>query len=113
LMFATPTGSTAYNLAAGGPVCDPGLNLILMTAISPHSHFHQTMILSPGQIYEAREKPSDNKRGLIFSIDGRRAGALGQGGHIRVRSSEVRARFIDLGLRDFYRRVDVKLRVGK
>jgi len=113
LIFATPTGSTAYNLAAGGPVADPSLQLILMTAICPHSQFHQSMILSPQESYQVREVPGNNESGLALSVDGRRAGVLRKGGHVTIRCSDARVPFIDLGLRDFYHCVDVKLKPGK
>ena len=113
LIFSTPTGSTAYNLAAGGPVADPGLNLILMTAICPHSYCHHTMILSPEQVYTVKEVAGNNKSGLALSLDGRKVGVLYAKGEIQIRRAQAQASFIDLGLRDFYRRVDVKLRVGK
>ena len=113
LMFSTPTGSTAYNLAAGGPLADPSLDLIMMTAICPHSHFHNTMILSPAQTYQALEVPGNNKSGMLLSVDGRRAGVLRQGGHLLVGGCSARVSFIDFGLRDFYRRVDIKFKVGK
>ena len=113
LIFATPTGSTAYNLSAGGPVVDPGLSLILMTAICPHPQFHHTMILSPTGLYEVREVPGNNESGLILSVDGNRVGVLRQGGHVLIRRSDAYAPFIDLRVRDFYHCVDIKLKAGK
>ena len=113
VIFATPTGSTAYNLSAGGPLVDPSLSLILMTAICPHSQFLGAMILSPQQEYIARELPGNDKSGLALSIDGHAIGTLKQGESVLVRMAAKRARFIDLERSDFYRRVDLKLKVGK
>lgn len=113
LIFATPTGSTAYNLSAGGPLADPSLDLILMTAICPHSHFHNTIILPPNQAYTATEIPGWNKDGLLLSVDGRRVGCMRAGERLWVSGAKKKAAFIDLGLRDFFGRVDLKLRVGR
>ncbi|MFP3154561.1 NAD(+)/NADH kinase [Lachnospiraceae bacterium ZAX-1] len=46
IIIATPTGSTAYNMSAGGPIVDPKANLILITPISPHSFNAKSIVLS-------------------------------------------------------------------
>ena len=112
VIFSTPTGSSAYNLSAGGPLADPELRLILMTALCPHSHFHRTIILSPSQSYIAKEIPGSNESGLALLVDGVSKGVLREDGHILIRAAAAQAPFIDLGLSDFYRRVEIKLRVG-
>jgi len=112
VIFSTPTGSSAYNLSAGGPLADPELSLILMTALCPHSHFHRTIILSPGQSYTVKEVPSSNESGLALIIDGKSVGVLRADGHVCIRAAAAQAPFIDFGLSDFYRRVELKLRVG-
>ncbi len=47
MIVATPTGSTGYNLSAGGPVVDPKAQLLLITPICPHSMQHNSIVLSP------------------------------------------------------------------
>lgn len=113
LIFATPTGSTAYNLSAGGCIAHPSLNLILMTAICPHSHFNHSLILSPSWVYKAREVSGNNRDGLVLMVDGNRMATLRDGAYIKVTRAEAMATFVDLGMRDFYQSVDNKLRIGK
>ena len=112
VIFSTPTGSSAYNLSAGGPLADPALSIILMTALAPYSHYHRSIILSPEQTYTVKELPGDNDSGLALLMDGTDVGTLQLGGHLTIRAAAVKAQFIDLGLSDFYRRVEIKLRVG-
>lgn len=109
LIFSTPTGSTAYNLSAGGCIAHPSLNLILMTAICPHSHFNHSLILSPNQTYKAQEVPGNNREGLVLMVDGNRVATVRTDSHILISRSEVTASFVDLGVRDFYHCVDRKL----
>lgn len=47
VMLATPTGSTAYNLSAGGPICDPQVQAIVLTALAPHTLSARPLVLSP------------------------------------------------------------------
>jgi len=109
VIFSTPTGSSAYNLSAGGPLADPALSLILMTALCPHSQFHRTIILSPNQSYTVREVPGNNESGLALIVDGINVGVLQEGEHVLIRAAAAQAPFIDLGLSDFYRRAQLKL----
>ncbi|MGI6403958.1 MAG: NAD(+)/NADH kinase [Oscillospiraceae bacterium] len=112
IIFSTPTGSTAYNLSAGGSIVDPTLHLIQMTAICSHSHFNHSIILSPEQVYQVRELPGNNQFGLHVTVDGKRVAQLMPDSHILVKKSQQTAAFIDLRLRDFYSCVDQKLALG-
>lgn len=69
LIFATPTGSTAYNLSAGGPIVGPGVNAIAMTPICPHTLGNRSVIFDHStEISVASEGPGPSPR---VTVDGR------------------------------------------
>lgn len=109
VIFSTPTGSTAYSMSAGGPIVSPELSLILVTAICPHSAFNCSLVLPPDQTYTVSENPAGAKHGMYVSVDGARVGRLMPGGAVTVSRSETGARFIDLGLREFFSNLNQKL----
>lgn len=71
IIIATPTGSTAYSLSAGGPVVEPGAKTIIITPICPHTLFSRSIILGPDKILEVRLS-SGNKKDIL-SVDGKTA----------------------------------------
>ena len=113
IIFSTPTGSTAYSLSAGGSIVHPSLEVILITAICPHSPLSSSLILSPNETYSAVEIAGNNPGGLIVTIDGIRIGTLYGGEHLKITKSAQSIPFIDLGVRDFYSCVAQKLSFGR
>jgi len=69
IIIATPTGSTAYSLSAGGPVVEPEAKAIIITPICPHTLFSRSIILGPDKILEVRLR-SGNKIDIL-SVDGK------------------------------------------
>jgi len=75
LIISTPTGSTAYNLSAGGPIISPNNELIVMTPICPHSLTARSIVLSGDDEVKITFKHAKNKHvnDLIVTIDGQEA----------------------------------------
>lgn len=78
IVIATPTGSTAYSLSAGGPVVVPTVESILLTAVSPHTLAIRPLVLPPTA--EVRVRAEDGPEELLVTVDGQvgttfRAGA--------------------------------------
>jgi NAD+ kinase len=69
IIIATPTGSTAYSLSAGGPVVEPKAETIIITPICPHTLFSRSIILGPDKVLEVRLNSRNEKD--IFSVDGK------------------------------------------
>ena len=82
LIIATPTGSTAYSLSAGGPLLTPDSSVFAITPICPHSLTNRTVIIGDTAIVEVR---MCNQRDEVFlTVDGQRAIPLGSDDWLRV-----------------------------
>lgn len=97
VLVATPTGSTAYNLSAGGPVVYPALEAILVTPVVPHPNLVPPLVLPTDALIEVAVTTDDE---ATLSLDGQTHLRLASGDGIQVRSSELRARFVRLGGRE-------------
>ncbi|MGH9083739.1 MAG: NAD(+)/NADH kinase, partial [Acidimicrobiales bacterium] len=73
VLVATPTGSTAYNLSAGGPVLSPRLPAMVLTPVAPHLSIDRSLVLREDQVVTVRVLPG---RPAVLVIDGREVGRL-------------------------------------
>jgi NAD+ kinase len=107
LIAATPTGSTAYALAAGGPILPPELRNILLVPVAPHLSVDRAVILPEGaevRITVHADSP------VILSCDGRTPEEVLDGDCVRVRTAEVSAQFARVqGQGYFYRNITTRL----
>jgi NAD+ kinase len=93
LIAATATGSTAYALAAGGPILPPDLRNILLVPIAPHLSVDRGVVLSEGSSVSIMVK-SDNS---VVSVDGQPPIQLAEEDHVDVRAAEYTAQFVRFG----------------
>jgi NAD+ kinase len=103
LIVSTPTGSTAYNFAAGGPILSPRMDALVFTPVAPHMVFDRSLVLSSaeriGFIVLERSGP------VTVSVDGQLRGVLQPGDWVSVFASEYRPRLVRLLDTDFLGRV--------
>ncbi|SFO79537.1 NAD+ kinase [Geodermatophilus dictyosporus] len=83
VLFATPTGSTAYAFSAGGPVVWPDLEAILLVPSNAHALFARPLVTSPDSVLSVAVPPDGNRARV--SADGRRALDVPDGGRVDVR----------------------------
>lgn len=97
MVVATPTGSTAYNLSAGGPIVAPAASLILMTPISPHTMINRSIVL-PDTVRIGIELTPRKDRELtaILGFDGKGEVPLSVGDRIEISRSEKVTRIFKL-----------------
>ena len=91
LIVATPTGSTAYNLSAGGPLLDPALPAILLTPICSHTLSQRPLVLPDDNWVEVRLLSSEE---VTLTLDGQVGIALAGGDRVRIARSERPVRLV-------------------
>lgn len=100
LIFSTPTGSTAYNLSAGGPILAPDSKSIIISAICPH-HISTRPIVVEKPVTAILNRGSK----VILTADGQEMIPIRVGYKIRIQRSELKTRFIRLKKYDFFARI--------
>ena len=99
LLVATPTGSTAYNLSARGPVLSPRLRAIVVTPVSPHMLFDRPLVLDPTeQLHLGILEP----RPAVLVVDGATVTSLEPGSSVRCREGDRPARLVTFGHNNFH-----------
>ena len=93
LIAATATGSTAYALAAGGPILPPELRNILLVPIAPHLSVDRAVVLAEGSTVSIRV----NGENAVLSVDGQPSITLMEDDNIHVRAAEVTTQFVRFG----------------
>lgn len=99
LIISTPTGSTAYALAAGGPVLPPELKNILLIALAPHLSIDRAVVLAHGVTVDVI---AHTEHQAFLSVDGQADVPLSDGDTVRVRISEYVARFVRVQDRNYF-----------
>lgn len=109
LVVATPTGSTAYNFSAGGPLVSPTVDTLLLTPVAAHSLFARTMALDPASTITVRVS---SDRPVRVSTDGIEMGFLGEGNFVEISRGERVARFLTFADHGFPTVVKTKFRLS-
>jgi NAD+ kinase len=105
IIVATPTGSTAYTFSAGGPLVDPELDSLVMTAVAPHNLFGRAIVFGPAitlDLTVASDRPAR------VNVDGRAQADLAPGDVVRVSKGEESVRLVRLSPSNFARTVKEK-----
>jgi NAD+ kinase len=112
LIIATPTGSTAYNLAAGGPIVEPDVDALVITPIAPHTLTNRPIVIPATSI--VRVQPNMQERDEIsITFDGQSGFELQSGDEVLVQRAEKPLRLINTGTRSYFEVLRTKLKWGE
>ena len=109
IVVATPTGSTAYSLSAGGPIVEPDANNILITPICSHDMVSRCMVASENRVITVG-LVRNNHRNAYLSVDGGKAQRLNMGDVATIKKSSLATRLIRLKDRSFYDVISAKFK---
>ena len=110
IILSTPTGSTAYALSAGGPVIEPSVDCIGVTAISPHSLSARPVLFSAEKVLFVQPSPQ-SRSSVYLTVDGDQGARLNAGDYVEVSRSEKRLRLLSLNEGGCYETLRRKLKI--
>lgn len=113
LIISTPTGSTAYSLAAGGPVVHPVVEGIILTPICPHSLTQRPIIFPADREVKIQYQSSNRQAEVLVSLDGQHSFPLKPGEEIKVHGAEGRLKIYYNPQRHFFGLLQQKLKWGE
>jgi NAD+ kinase len=113
LIVSTPTGSTAYNLSAGGPIVYPTMNAIVLTPICPHMLSNRPLVLPDELDIEISIMPPSDKQEIYVTLDGQEGTPLSENDRVCVRKSDQRVLLIQSPDKNYFDVLRAKLKWGE
>lgn len=110
LIVATPTGSTAYSMAAGGPIVEPGAKNLIITPICAHALNARTVVLGDNRTVNVSLSRSEGFN-VVLSVDGKRDFAIEPGDSIEIKKSSHVTKLVNATRRNYYEIVNKKLNI--
>ena len=111
VIIATPTGSTAYSLSAGGPIVEPEARNIIITPICAHDVGSRCIVTSDKRVITVK-MVRNARRNAYLSVDGGKAVRLNMGDVVTVRKSDLETKLLRLKDTSFFDVVTAKFRIG-
>ena len=108
VIVSTPTGSTGYSMAAGGPIVEPTAHNLLLTPICPHATRSTSYVLSPDHVITV-EAADANRKFVYLSVDGGKAFSLKNGDQVKVCKSKYETQLVRLSKKSLCEILDQKM----
>ena len=113
LIVASATGSTAYNLAAGGPIVHPLVDAVILTPIAPHTLTNRPIVIPADHVIEVRPRIEPGAEDVFITYDGQEGYPLRAGDVVRVRRAERTLRLVKAPARSYFQLLREKLNWGE
>jgi NAD+ kinase len=110
LIISTPTGSTAYNLSAGGPILFPTMDAVVLTPIAPHTLSNRPIVVPGAQRIEVTLQVEQD---VMLTMDGQVGVPLREGDLVEVEKAAARIRLVRFPQKDFFSVLRTKLKWGE
>src|SRR5262249_16923184 len=101
MIVATPTGSTAYNLAAGGPILQPTIEALVLTPIAPHMLTNRPIVIPSTSVVRIQPQMTDRDE-LYVTFDGQTGHELQVGDELQIRCADRRVRLLRPSTRSYF-----------
>lgn len=113
LIIASPTGSTAYNLAAGGPIVHPRVDALVLTPIAPHTLTNRPVVIPASTVVEVQPLVESESDDVFVTYDGQAGYELRRGDVVRVRRAGQALRLVRAPARSYFEVLREKLKWGE
>ena len=113
LIIATATGSTAYNLAAGGPIVHPAVDALVLTPIAPHTLTNRPVVIPGTSVVEVHPHVDAGSEDVFVTYDGQSGYPVQRGDIVQVHSAEPRLRLVKAPARGYFELLREKLKWGE
>jgi NAD+ kinase len=113
IIVASPTGSTAYNLAASGPIVHPDVDAILITPIAPHTLANRPVVIPGSAVVEVRAIDMGRAADIFVTFDGQTGHKLGTTDVVRITRAETPVRIVSSPSRGYFDTLREKLGWGE
>ena len=110
VIIATPSGSTAHSLSAGGPVLEPSLEAFIITPLCPHSLANRPLVVPADSVIRLSAQSSNGD--VVVSFDGQLTYNLDESQVVQVRKARRKFKIVEAGARSYYQTLRDKLRWG-
>ena len=113
LIIASPTGSTAYNLAAGGPIVHPVVDALVLTPIAPHTLTNRPVIIPASAVVDVQPFVESESDDVFVTYDGQTGYPLRRGDAVRVQRAKQPLRLVKAPARTYFEVLREKLKWGE